>query len=166
MRKAWVVFVAVWLSLGIIALTLGYIDTVYKLEVAVGYLSRAKSAGFAEDMIRYIDDALLHLPNSGNPVWLFPTERTDFSLIRSDLESIRERLAIISRIDRASPAYAQGLSDIRGKLTTVISQIGEAMPYTLVTPINIALATAWLSIPYVTYKIVHIYNNRKQASAK
>ena len=166
MRRAWVVFVVAWLSLGIISLTLGYIDTVYKLEVAVGYLSRAKSAGFAEDMIRYIDEALRYLPDSGNPVWLFPTERTDFSLINSDLKSIRERLMIISKIDKASPAYAQSLSDIRGKLTTVASQIGEAMPYTLVTPVNIALATAWLSTPYITYKIVNIYNSRKNSSTK
>ena len=161
MRRLWVMFLVTWLAVGLTLLTAGYIDTIYKLETAIGYLSRAQSTAFAEDMKSYIEEALRLIPESGNPVWIFPTERTDFTLIRSDLTSIVERLEIISGINLDSPAYAQGLSDIRGKLAVVILQLGEAMPYTLITPINITLALIWLSIPYTTYRITTLINSRR-----
>ena len=165
MRRGWLLLILIWFVIGLSLLTLGYLDTIYKLEIAIGYINRAQSAGFAEEMIEYIDEALAILPKSGNPVWLFPTERTNFSLIYSDLLSIRERLGIVSTIARDSPAYAQSLNDIRGKLKVIIEQIGEAMPYTLITPMNIALSMVWLSIPYVAYKVASLYNNsRKRVS--
>ena len=162
MSRKWIIFLLLWLSIGIGLLTLGYLDTIYRLEVVIGYINRAQSAGFAEEMIEYIDKALEDIPKSGNPVWIFPTDRTDFSLIYSDLLSIRDRLGIISKIARDSPAYAQSLNDIRGKLSVIIRQISEAMPYTLITPPNIALSIIWLLIPYVAYKTVHILNNRRK----
>jgi len=162
LRKLWI-FLFLWLLIGITFLTLGYLDTIYRLEVAVGYINRAQSAGFAEEMMNYLSEALKILPSSGNPVWLFPTTRTDFSLIYSDLTSIEDRLLIISNTAKDSPAYAQTLNDIRGKLSVIIGQIGEAMPYTLITPVNILLALVWLLTPYITYKVINMmYNNRSR----
>ena len=162
MRRIFTFLLILWLLVGIALLTLGYLNTVYRLEVAIGYINRSQSTAFAEDMITYLEKALELIPESGNPVWIFPTKRTDFTLIHSDLLSIKNRLAIVSKLDRDSPAYAQSLSDIRGKLSIITSQLGEAMPYTLITPINITLAIIWLSIPYITYKITRLVNNRNR----
>ncbi len=161
MKKMWVVFIIVWLLFGGIMLTLGYLDTIYRLERAVGYLSRAQAAGFAEDMSLYLRHALEYLPNRGNPVWIFPTSRTNFTLIYEDLITLERRLEIIAQIPRNSSAYAQSLNDIRGKITVLIGQIGEAMPYTLITPLNTALALIWLITPYATYRITNHLRNKK-----
>jgi len=161
MRRGLMLFLLVWAMFGVTMLTLGYTDTIYKLELSSGYLSRAQAAGFAEEVSLYLSLARPLIPDHGNPVWILPTSRTDFSLITSDLERVSRRVDILKGVTRDSSAYAQGMSDVRGRLSVIIGQIGEAMPYTLFTPVNIGLALLWLSAPYIVHRISDRKHHRR-----
>ncbi|MEM4383928.1 MAG: hypothetical protein QXU44_07730 [Candidatus Caldarchaeum sp.] len=134
-----------WLVLGASFITILYVQTIYPLDIAMGYLSRAQSAGYAEDMANYMKQALPYMPKEGNPVWIFPTTRTDFTLINKDLNTLIERLATVASLPRESSAYAQALNDIRESLSMIVDNVGEAMPYAMLSPINLALLLLWLS---------------------
>ncbi|MEM3032420.1 MAG: hypothetical protein QXK39_05870 [Nitrososphaerota archaeon] len=140
----------VWLMVGISIFSWMYIQYVYPLDIAAGYLSRAQSAGYAEDVARYVRLALPHIPRGGNPVWMFPTSRTDFTLMNGDLNAILDRLSIAAGLPRDTSAYSQALNDIRGRLGIIINNIGEAMPYIMLSPTNTAILVLWmLSLPII-----------------
>ncbi|MEM4302649.1 MAG: hypothetical protein QXQ70_01990 [Candidatus Caldarchaeum sp.] len=151
----------VYFFAGLVIAVAAYVQDIYPLEQAVGYLSRAQSAAYAEDMASYAAQALKLLPHQGNPVWIFPTKRTDFFLIRNDITSIIERLESISATPRESAAYAQTLNDLRWKTAVLINQIYEAMPYVVFKPVNVAVASAYLLAPLITLKVL---KNRKIAA--
>jgi hypothetical protein len=150
-----------WISVGLALLAWLYISELYPLDVAMGFISRAQAAGYAESMIRYLREAVPHLPNSGNPVWIFPTPRTDFNLIHGDLKSILDRLEIVANLGRDTSAYSQSLNDIRGKLGVIVNNLGEAMPYVMLSPVNSALLLIWfLSLPIV-YRVMRKWRVRE-----
>jgi len=142
-----------WLSAGIALSAWFYIDEVYPLDVAIGFISRAQATGYAESSIRYLQEAIPLIPDKGNPVWIFPTSRTDFSLIHEDLELIQDRLEIVAKLSRDSPAYSQALNDIRGRLEVIINNLGEAMPYVFFSPVNSAILLIWFFLLPIGYII-------------
>ncbi|MEM4311523.1 MAG: hypothetical protein QXX95_03965 [Nitrososphaerales archaeon] len=148
-------------ALGIILGFLGYYDTIYALDRANAWLNRAETAGFAEEMITYINKALPLIPKSGNPVWIFPTSRTDFELINRDLQDILNRAEIIKNLAKNSDAYQQGMDDLRDKLKTMQSQIGEAATFLYLSPLNIILGFAWLILIALT-GLYWLRKSRKQ----
>ena len=60
---------------------IGYQNTIYPSEKALGYLSRAEASQSPQTMVKYLRMVSALLPTSGNPVWIFPNPSTDFSLI-------------------------------------------------------------------------------------
>jgi hypothetical protein len=121
------VFLLVYLLFGLSMAVSAYVIDIYPLEIAAGYLSRAMSAGNADDMVSYITQAYRLIPPLGNPVWILPTHRTDFNLIRADIASILDRLSTISRTPRDRAAYAQTLNDVRGRLVVGFGHLSEAV---------------------------------------
>ena len=147
------VFLLVYLLFGFSMAVSAYVIDIYPLEIAAGYLSRAMSAGNADDMVSYTTQAYRLIPPLGNPVWILPTHRTDFNLIRADIASILDRLSTISRTPRDTAAYAQTLNDARGRLEVIIGHLYEAMPYIYLKPVNLAAAAAYLSTPVLAWKL-------------
>ena len=146
----------IWISVGLALITWIYVNDVYPLDVAIGFISRAQAAGYAELSIKYLREAIPLLPSSGNPVWLFPTARTDFMLIHSDLTSILDRLETVAGLGRDTSAYSQALNDIRGRLGVVAGNIGEAMPYVMFSPFNTSLIFVW----FLTLPIAYIVRRK------
>ena len=69
----------------------GYQNTIYPLDKAAGYLSRAESSQTAGGLIDYIKHVKQFVPKEGNPVWSFTTPKTDFGLIQNDLDAMLAR---------------------------------------------------------------------------
>jgi len=165
MRK-WTVFLLVYLLFGLSTAVSAYVVDIYPLEMAAGYLSRAMSAGNADEMISYTTQAYRLIPPIGNPVWVLPTHRTDFNLIRSDIESILDRLSAISRTPRETAAYAQTLNDLRERLDVIIGHLYEAMPYIYLKPVNIAVAAAYLTAPVLAWKLLVKSKTKQRLSGR
>ncbi len=123
-----------------------YYGSFYAIDRANALFSRAETAGFAEDMIEYLQRGRQLLPRSGNPVWWFPTDKTDFSEIQRDLDGIVARATLLEGLPRDSSAYQQGMGDLRGKIRALELQVAETSGYMFVSGWNLITSTFWLAI--------------------
>jgi hypothetical protein len=112
----------------------------------MGYLSRAESAQTPNIIADYLRSVKLLLPNGGNPVWSFPSPRTDFGLIQNDLEAMLLRTNSISLVEPNSVAYNTGLEDLHSSIKIIESNLEEATPYIYVSFTNIILGGIWVGV--------------------
>jgi hypothetical protein len=137
---------AITLIVGATLLYSAYYNSFYAIDRANALFSRAETAGFAEDMITYLQRGRVLLPKSGNPVWWFPTDKTDFSEIHKDIDSIVARATILEGLTRDGPAYQQGMDDLRGKIRALELQTAEASGYMFVSGSNLVISAIWLAM--------------------
>ncbi len=137
-----VVLIVVAIALGI----WGYGNTIYPVDSALGYLARAESAQTPEELAKYVIAAKAGLPIKGNPVWSFPTPRTDFGLIQLELDNIVSRANAISNVEPHSSAYNTGMEDIHVTLDSMQQNIIEALPYMYVSTTNMMVSVVWIAI--------------------
>ncbi|MEO9363948.1 MAG: hypothetical protein ABI348_08620 [Nitrososphaera sp.] len=124
----------------------GYGNTIYPVDRALGNLARAESAQTPEDVAKYVIAAKVDLPVKGNPVWSFPTHRTDFGLIQLDLDGIVSRATAIANVDPHSSAYNTGMEDMHVTLDSLQENIIEALPYMYVSTTNMMISVVWVAI--------------------
>lgn len=126
---------AVTIALAIVftvAAVQSFASIVYPLETSISSIERAVSSADYTVVVALLDEAVELLPAQGNPVWILPTARTDYRLIRHDLQSIKERMENINRNDIES--YHAAAEDARYALNEVVEQLRRIQPY------------AWLSV--------------------
>jgi len=109
-------------------------------------LKRAQTAQTAEDIASFVSQAKVELPESGNPVWIFPTAKTDLSLIQGSLNDIVTRANSIATMEPHSTEYNSGLLDIHISLEIIQQDMIDAMPYFFVSFSNIMLSVVWIAI--------------------
>ena len=123
-----------------------YYNSFYAINRANALFSRAETAGFAEDMIAYMQRGRVLLPKSGNPVWWFPTDKTDFGEIQHDISGIIARATILESLPRNSTAYQTGMDDLRGRIMALQLQLVDTSGYLFVSGWNVMVAAVWLGI--------------------
>jgi hypothetical protein len=104
----------------------GYDSAIYPVDSALGYLNRAETAQTPEELASYVVKAQRELPAAGNPVWSFPTARTDFGLIQKELNSILSRANSISSLEQYSTEYNTGMTDMHLSLKAMQEDLIEA----------------------------------------
>ena len=124
----------------------GYANTVYPIDRALGNLARAGATQTPSDLAAYVTEAKRDLPKSGNPVWSFPTARTDFGLIQLELDRILSRANSIASLEPHSSAYSTGMNDIHVTLVAMQKDIIDAIPYMYVSTTNMAISAVWIAI--------------------
>jgi cellulose synthase/poly-beta-1,6-N-acetylglucosamine synthase-like glycosyltransferase len=124
----------------------GYQNTMYLLDKAVGYVARAETAQTPEQLGEYVKLTQKLIPAEGNPVWLFPTMRTDFALIQGALDSIVARANLASTMDPRSETYNAAIRDMHVSAESIRTDLLEVIPYTYISLTNIMLAGLWVSI--------------------
>ena len=77
---------------GVVAAFEGYKNSVYPLEESRGILSIIQATSDPQQLLVEIRTLKILLPKDGNPVWIFPTDATDFGLIQKDLDSMTQNL--------------------------------------------------------------------------
>jgi cellulose synthase/poly-beta-1,6-N-acetylglucosamine synthase-like glycosyltransferase len=123
----------------------GYQNTMYLLDKAVGFVTRAETAQTPEQLAAYIKLTQDLIPAEGNPVWLFPTTKTDFGLIQANLDSIVHRANIASGMDPHSESYNLAIIDLHLSAGSIRTNLLEIIPYTYITLGNIVLAASWVA---------------------
>lgn len=124
----------------------GYQTSIYPIDRAIGNLARAQSAQTPEELFDYVTEAKRDLPKSGNPVWSFPTKKTDFGLMQQELGNIQSRANSISSLESHSSAYNTGMNDIRLSLKNITENVIETIPYIYVSTTNIAMSAVWIAV--------------------
>ena len=132
----------------------GYQQAIYPVDSALGYLARAESAQTPEQVADFVRAAKRELPDSGNPVWSFPTAKTDFALIQRNLDDMLARANSISSLDPYSTEYNTGLYDIHASLKTLQEDLVDATPYLYVSFTNIMLSAVWIAVILALFAIM------------
>jgi TRAP-type C4-dicarboxylate transport system permease small subunit len=139
---------------GVMMALYGYQQAVYPVDSALGYLKRAQSAQTPEDLASFVTKAKNELPESGNPVWVFPTAKTDLALIQRNLNDIVARANSIASMEPFSTEYNSGMLDIHVSLDFIQQDMIDAMPYLYVSFTNIMLSAVWIAIILALFAII------------
>ncbi len=79
-----------------------------------------------------------------NPVWIFPTESTNFVRIQKDVDTLVASVEKISAVPKDSSSYHTGMMDISSRAFLIKTNIMDATPYMYVSVANILLGTIWI----------------------
>ena len=134
-----------FISFGAFMAYYGYQNDVYPLDQARGLLDRIKSTENTEGVIENIQTIKTLLPEQGNPVWIFPTETTDFGKIQEDLDNMIASVEIISTVPQDSSAYHTGMTNVHERAKELRLQLLDATPYMYVSFSNIVLSSLWIA---------------------
>ena len=66
----------------------GYSNDVYPLDMSVGFLDRIMASSDPQSILVDLNAIKVLLPTEGNPVWIFPTDTTNFVRIQTDLNTM------------------------------------------------------------------------------
>lgn len=138
----------------------GYYASIYPLQEALGLLSRAETAQTPQQLAEYTGLAQKLIPEEGNPVWLFPTPRTDFAILQTQLDGLLARSAEVSLAAPHTEAYSIAMADMHTGVRTIQLNIEEAIPFIYISPTNLAISGAWVAV------VLSIFAAMKVAGAK
>ena len=148
------------LSSGIISVINGYHSSVYPLDKAAGYLSRAQSAQTPQLILVYLSEVKGLIPPDGNPVWTFPNPKTDFKLIFQEITAMQTRALAISHIEPHSAAYNTALEDLHASIRIIEMNLIEAQPYIYGSLSNIVFTGIWIGLILLAYNLIR--RNKKR----
>ena len=83
---------------------------------------------------------------SKNPVWVFPTESTNFIRIHNDVTSMLQSVENISSIPQDNAAYHTGMLDINNRADVLRTNIMDATPYMYVSISNMFTSVIWMAV--------------------
>lgn len=138
------VLLLLFVVVGAVAVYNHYFQSYYAVDSAKAFLSRAESAPTPDQMADAIQRSRELIPKTGNPVWWFPTTRTDFALIHRDLDGLIDLARLLGTLPREQEAYQTGMETLRGKIRTLGEQLGEAAGYYFLSPLSVVLGALWL----------------------
>ena len=144
---------------GIIALILlggimsfiGYHESIYPMDRIRGYLDgiitssdpatiRSHLAAINQDLAVVMGN----LDDTNNPVWIFPTESTNFLRIQNDVATLSSGLEKVSSVSTDNAAYHTAMLDINYRAMLLKTNISDATPYMYVSYWNVAYSILWI----------------------
>lgn len=140
----------------------GYYTSIYPLQEASGFLARVQSAQSPQQLADYARLVQKFIPERGNPVWVFPTLRTDFEMIHVQLDGMVARAEALSSVPPHDEGYSAALMDMHAAALTMQANLHEAIPYIYVSPQNILLGAAWVGVILSVFAAVKHARTRHQ----
>ena len=137
----------------------GYANDVYPLDQSVGFLDRIVATSDPQTIIADINSIKANLPETGNPVWIFPTDSTNFARIQADLDTMLISAEKIAAVPTDSAAYHTGMLDINSRAVLIQENIADAIPYMYVSFSNIIFSSIWIA---AILGIFAVLNKKKQ----
>ncbi len=123
----------------------GYQTDVYPLDLSRGYLDRIAAGGDPQLMLQDLNAIKKNLPEDGNPVWIFPTDTTDFGRIQQDVDSLIESMNAIKDEPKDSVLYATAMADLHLRAIQIRQNLMDATPYMYASFSNIVFSSIWVA---------------------
>lgn len=123
----------------------GYNNDIYPLDLARGHLEGIAASSDPQTILNHLNAIKNELPKEGNPVWIFPTDTTNFGRMQNDLTVMIESVEKISTTPKDSAAYHTGMLDVKQRATTLKINIMDATPYMYVSVSNIIFGSMWIA---------------------
>ena len=130
---------------------IGYSSQVYPLDLSRGLLDAISASSNPQDIQEYILSIKSNLPRDGNPVWIFPTETTNYARMQRDLDTMLSSVQILATISADSSAYNTGMLDMKARSQEISDHILDAIPYTYVSISNIIISVLWAALIIVIF---------------
>ncbi|MDE1817002.1 MAG: glycosyltransferase family 2 protein [Thaumarchaeota archaeon] len=140
-----------------------YGSTIYPLDQSRGILSRIQATSDPQIISDDIKTVQQLLPKSGNPVWIFPTQDTDFGMMQRDLGTMLSTLDKVSTTSPDTAAFHTGMLNIHSQATTITFNLLDATPYMYVSISNMLFGVVWVA---VIIGIFALLKKKKQALDK
>ena len=132
----------------------GYESDVYPLDLAIGNLDRIMTSSAPNSIITDINSIKENLPPTGNPVWIFPTDTTNFARIQTDLDVMILSAEKIQTVPKDSAAFHTGMMDIHDRSMIIQENLQDAVPYMYVSVSNIIFSVAWIAVIIVIFAVL------------
>ena len=123
----------------------GYQSDVYPLDLSRGYLDRIATGGDAQSMLQDLNAIKTNLPKSGNPVWIFPTDTTNFGRIQADVDSLIQTVDQVKSQPVSSVEYNTAMTDIHMRAIQIRQNLMDATPYMYASFSNIVFSSIWIA---------------------
>ena len=137
----------------------GYSTDVYPLDISVGLLDRTMASADPQSILVDLKAIKENLPVNGNPVWIFPTDTTNFARIQTDLNVMIVSAEKITAVPTDSAAYHTGITDIRERASVLQENLADAIPYMYVSFSNIIFSSIWIAALLAIFAVL---NKKKQ----
>ena len=137
----------------------GYSTDVYPLDMSVGLLDRIMASSNPQSILVDLNEIKILLPTEGNPVWIFPTDTTNFVRIQTDLNTMIISAEKIAAVPTDSAAYHTGMTDIRERSAIIQENLADAIPYMYVSFSNIIFTSIWIAAILAIFAVL---NKKKQ----
>ena len=140
---------------------IGYNDDIYPLDRIRGNLNGVVGSSDPEMIREYLNDIQSDLSLvmdglsgttdangnivSKNPVWLFPTEATNFIRIQNAINTMHESIEHISSVSKDSSDFHTGMADMNDRALSLRTDIMDATPYMYVSLSNMLFSTIWVA---------------------
>ena len=132
------------ISFGIYMTFQGYIDNVYPLDLTRGHLSSIIGSSDLEVIAHHLAASAEKLPASGNPVWLFQTDSTDFGRIQQSLAYLSGYVETMSVVPTDSSSYHTAMLNVNSMAFELKQNLIDATPYVYASQQNILFSTLWI----------------------
>jgi len=123
----------------------GYQNDVYPLDQTRGLLDRVQTNSDPTIIVADLNTIKELLPEDGNPVWVFPTETTNFERIQQDLDTMISSMEKISSVPRDSSSFNTGIRVVQEQAFTLYRNIEDATPYMYASFSNIIFSAVWIA---------------------
>jgi len=143
---------------GYMAMT-GYENDVYPVDLSRGLLDRIMVSSDPNSILDDLKAIKEYLPEEGNPVWVFPTDSTDFGRIQNDLDSMIASVEKTATVPRDSSSFHTGMDAVSDRAFVLQENLMDATPYMYVSFINIVLSAVWIAAILAIFAVL---NKKKQ----
>lgn len=123
----------------------GYYKDVYPLDLSRGLLDRVSGGNEPLTMIDDLRKIKTLLPMDGNPVWIFPTDTTNFERIQGDVTSMIASVESVRNEPKNSEAFNTAMLDIHIRAKELRLNLMDATPYMYASFSNIIFSSIWIA---------------------
>jgi len=123
----------------------GYQNDVYPMDLSIGLFDRIMASSEPITIMTDINAIKGYLPAEGNPVWIFPTDTTNFTRIQADLDVMFASAEKISAVPRDSSAFHTGMMDVSLRAEILQEQMMDMVPYMYASVTNILFSCVWIA---------------------
>ena len=148
---------------GYMAMT-GYENDVYPVDLSRGLLDRIMVSSDTDSILADLQAIKEHLPKEGNPVWVFPTDTTDFGRMQQDLDSMITSVEKIATVPRDSSSFHTGMDAVSDRAFVLQENLMDATPYMYVSFINIVLSAVWIAAILAIFAVLNKKKHQLQTT--
>ncbi len=142
----------------------GYENDVYPIDLSRGLLDRVMVSSNPETIVADLKAIKGHLPEEGNPVWMFGTPASDWGRIQADLDNMIINVELLASLPRDSSVFNTGMIDVSDRALVLQESLEDLTPYVYVDFMNIVLTTVWIAGILVIFAVLNKKKKQLQTS--